>query len=344
MAQPASNSVRDHYLTRAALIDAAAATAIREWSTVDRNAIWDSWAAKVPTVWAVTAAAQRAAAAQADPYLAAMLAEEANWPASTLGDVTSTIEGALSIFDTPLIPDAFAGFSGEGTDLAQVLLQAAVVALQAIKSGVPVDRAMATGLVTLESIVLTEVADSGREADLVSNTTHQVMGYVRVTVPPSCSRCVILAGRWYRWSSGFLRHPRCDCIMVPAPEGATPLQSPRHLYESMTPTQRTAAGWSAADQASINLGADIGQVTNIHRGGLYVAGGRQFTREATTRRGRFGGYERNEAGQLVRRPTLPRRAHRNTRTARITPRQIFREAGDDRALAIRLLQLYGYIL
>src|SRR5690348_18342012 len=34
--------------------------------------------------------------------------------------------------------------------------------------------------------------------------------------PPSCQRCAILAGRWYRWSQGFLRHPRCDCVNLPA--------------------------------------------------------------------------------------------------------------------------------
>lgn len=102
--------------------------------------------------------------------------------------------------------------------------------------------------------------------------------------------------------------------MVPAPEDAEPLSSPESAYGNLTPEERSRAGWSQAEQKAIDLGADIIAVTNIHRkGSLYTAGGRQFTREGAGRR------------------------------PRITPRQIFVEAGNNRAEAIRLLKLHRYI-
>lgn len=65
-------------------------------------------------------------------------------------------------------------------------------------------------------IVSSLVNDAGRSAMgawVASRRTET--GYIRTLTPPSCSRCAILAGRWYRWSDGFQRHPGCDCEMVP---------------------------------------------------------------------------------------------------------------------------------
>lgn len=47
---------------------------------------------------------------------------------------------------------------------------------------------------------------------LLSDT--RVVGWRRVIIPPSCSRCSALAGRMYRGESvAFRRHPGCDCGM-----------------------------------------------------------------------------------------------------------------------------------
>lgn len=103
--------------------------------------------------------------------------------------------------------------------------------------------------------------------------------------------------------------------MIPAMEGEEPPQSPAKLYESMTPEQRSAAGWSKDEQHAIELGSNISSVTNIHgKGSLYTAGGKQYTR----------------VGAKKKRP-------------RITPRQIFIDAHGDRDEAIRLLKLHRYI-
>ena len=292
---PAQADAEAHYAQRQLLAATAATVATRQWATVDTANIGASWARHVPaTVTAVTGA-QTAAARTAQPYIAL----------------------ALSRLNAPpyeLAADAFTG-AADGRDLAMLLYQPVITALAAIKAGQPTPVALALGQVQLDTIVRTEVADAGRTADQVAATVHRAGGYIRLVVGATCNRCIILAGRVYPWSTGFLRHPRCDCVMIPVNDANTVHieQSPERVYAAMTPEQRSRAGWSQAEQQAIADGADIAAVTNIHRGGLYVAGGRQYTYEAV--RGR----------------------------PRITPRQIYREARGDRAEAIRLLKLHHYI-
>jgi len=294
---PAADVAQAHAAQRQALAVSAAAVAARAWTRVDPAAISTTWQRQLTAVAGAVSGAQLASAQTADPYVqAALLADGA--PASAQYAVAA---------------GAFAGVAADGRGLVTLLYEPAITALAGVQGGQPPGNALRAGLRQLNMLVRTEVADAGRTADQVAATTHGVAGYVRLTVGHSCSRCIILAGRWYPYSAGFQRHPRCDCVMIPAAEGDDPPQSPQGLYDTMTPEQRQAAGWSKAEQQAIADGADIAAVTNIHRGGLYVAGGRQFTHEAAGRR------------------------------PRITPRQIYIEAGNDRDEAIRLLKLHGYI-
>lgn len=293
-----------HYAARQALITAAAADAARRWATVDPQAIPTTWQRGSAALAVTVAGAQLAAAQQADPYVQAALPAESVLPAT----------------EYAVAAGAFAGVAADGRDLVSLLYQPAIVALVGIQGGQPVERSLAAGYAALDTMVRTEVADAGREADLVANTAHGVDGYIRHVVGATCNRCIILAGRWYRYSAGFQRHPRCDCVMVPAAEGEQPTVNPEQIYRDMTPTERSAAGWSQAEQEALNLGADIAQVTNVHRkGSIYVAGGRQYTRESTSRRG---------ASPRTPRPTL---------------RQIFADARGDRGEAVRLLKRFGYL-
>ena len=205
-----------------------------------------------------------------------------------------------------------------------------------------VDDALGLGGAQLATMVRTEVADAGRVADQVASTAAPAAsGYVRIVVGKTCSRCIILAGRVYRWSQGFERHPNCDCQMLPvaAARAAGFVQSPQRVYASMTAEERSAAGWSKAEQAAIAAGADISAVTNIHRkGALHTAGGLRLTRESTTRRGLYGGYVVDQqTGQLRRRRPGEKAV------GRLTPESIYRLAGDDRDLAVRLLRRFGYL-
>jgi hypothetical protein len=293
---PAAEVARAHQATRQVLVAAAAASAAQRWAQVDARAIAQSWARGSVELAVAVSAAQLAAAQQADPYMAAVLESPAAGYAVAGG--------------------ALAGVASDGRDLLSLLYQPAVAALTAIRDGAVADDALRVAAAGLDAIVRTQVADAGRVADQVALVARGVDGYVRLVVGRSCSRCIILAGRVYEWSEGFERHPNCDCIHIPvaAAEAAGIVQDPMVVYNAMTPEERTKAGWSRAEQQAIADGADIAAVTNVHRGGVFVAGGRKFTHEGRSRR----------------RP-------------RITPEQVYREAAGDRDEALRLLRLHGYI-
>lgn len=190
----AEQVARDHYRDQQRLSDAAAQVAGDAWSQVDPGDIRGSWAAQSPRVTVALAGAQQAAASQADGYLDAVLGEQ-GIPAAAAGRVA---------------PGAFAGVASDGRALGTLVDQPAVGTLAAIGSGHSTARSMAMGRASLDMIVRTQVADAGRAADGAALAARPgASGYTRLLVPPSCSRCAILAGRWYRYSAGFQRHPRC---------------------------------------------------------------------------------------------------------------------------------------
>lgn len=159
----------------------------------------------------------------------------------------------------------------------------------------------------LDRLVATLVQDAGRTASAVDMARRPaVTGYVRSLNPPSCSRCAVLAGRVYRYSTGFQRHPLCDCIMTMTTDdlGLDLVIDPTVMVE-----RGQVRGLSKADQEAVSLGADLGQVVNVRsRGaGLSIAG-----------------------SVLVR-------------TGRPTPAGILRTAADDRVEAVRLLRTHGYL-
>lgn len=184
----------DHYRDQQRLSDAVAQVAGDAWAQVDPEDIRGSWAAQSPRVTVALAGAQQAAASQADSYLDAVLGEQ-GIPAAAAGRVA---------------PGAFAGVASDGRALGTLVDQPAVGTLTAIGAGHSTARSMAMGRASLDMIVRTQVADAGRVADQVALVARPAAsGYVRLLVQPSCSRCAILAGRWYRYSAGFQRHPRC---------------------------------------------------------------------------------------------------------------------------------------
>lgn len=131
------------------------------------------------------------------------------------------------------------------------------------------------------------------------------IGWVRHLTPPSCSRCAILAGRIYRWSDGFLRHPGCDCTMTPvADDDRAVTYDPEQLAR-----EGKVTGLSKADLRALDEGADFGRIVNV--------------------RSRSAGL--TVSGRVLE------------RAGRLTPEGIFREAAGDRAKALDLLSRHGYI-
>lgn len=203
--------------------------------------------------------------------------------------------------------------------MASLLEQPSITALTAIKSGATVPRSLTAGHLELDMIVRTQVADAGRVADGVAATARpKVTGYVRMVSAGACSRCIVLAGKQFHWNAGFLRHPQCQCRHIPVAENIPDdlRTDPRKAFDAMSEAEQDKT-FTAAGAQAIREGADMNRVVNARRG-MYTAGGRQFTREATSRRG-------------------------VNRRVRLTPEQIYAEAKGNRDEAIRLLWLHGFI-
>lgn len=156
-----------------------------------------------------------------------------------------------------------------------------------------------------ERLVASLVTDSARSAESVSIASRPRVGYVRYVSPPSCSRCAILASRFYRFSEGFKRHPGCDCTHLATTDPRTEFrQNPHDLVE-----RGLVTGLSKADQRALADGADLNQVVNVRSKKAGLVGG----------------------GQVL------------ARAGRPTPAGIYRTAGDDRDKALALLAQHGYI-
>lgn len=266
------------------------------WARVDRAAIAASWRQLLPLALTELALAQAAAAAAAGLYVD-----------DVLDDPAARVEGRI-------LPGALAGIASDGRPLADLLYRPAITALGQISAGQSPARAMTSGAFTLDLITRTQVADAGRVADGMAVVVRpQVSGYVRMIVGKTCARCLILAGRVYRWNQGFARHPRCDCRHVPV-AGIVPSDirvSPRGYFDSLDRAGQDELFGKDGAQA-VREGADIARVVNARRG-MVTADGRLFTTERAGRR------------------------------PRLMPEQIYRDA-KDREDAVRLLRMHGYIL
>lgn len=286
-----------HASERALLANAARATAREAWAAVAKGNISATWAEQVPRLLSYLTAAQFAAADSADMYVHAALAEQ----------------GMATRAAARVQPMAFAGIAADGRPLETLLALPAIEAKMAIARGAPVTRAMATGRALVELAAHTQVADTGRTADQVA-IVARTGGYVRMVVGKTCSRCLILAGRWYKWNAGFARHPKCDCIGIPSSEslaGDLTTDTGAAFRAMAKPEQDRVFGKDGAQ--AIRDGADAAKVVNARRG-MVTADGRLYTTEAAGRR------------------------------PRLMPEQIYREASGDRTEAVRLLKLHGYLI
>lgn len=305
---------RAHYATRSRLVSAVAGEAARLWSQVDPARVRESWTALIPRLLLVLVGAQQSAAGRADSYLNEVLDAQGVHPRSS-GRVDAR---------------SLAGVASDGRDLAELLYQPTITALAGVRDGATVDRALAGGRATLDMIARTQVADAGRVADQVALTARpRATGYVRMLAGKSCGRCAILAGRRYEWNAGFNRHPRCDCIGIPAREdSADDLRTdPRLYFRSLVAADQDRL-FTKSGAAAIREGADMNQVVNA-RLGMYTAGGERLTRSGATPRG--------FAGQRLG-------ARKGKPAKRLMPEQIFVDAKGDRDEALRLLRLHGYLV
>ena len=162
-------------------------------------------------------------------------------------------------------PRAFAGEAGDGRSLAGLLDGALVDTKRRVGQGQDVRAALSASEAWLDAAVQTALSDASRGATGAGIAVRpDVAGHIRVVDLPSCPRCVILAGRWYRYSEGFERHENCDCAMLPCPES----DAGRYVVdvaESVRAGQ--VRGLSLANErAVLEGGADLASVVNVRSG------------------------------------------------------------------------------
>ncbi|MFF0864171.1 hypothetical protein ACFYUV_20600 [Nonomuraea sp. NPDC003560] len=307
-----------HYRAQQTIARGTVEQAQALWGQVQPNAVLDSWLAVLDALIQLLTTGQYAAASLTQPYLNAI-----------------ALQQGITVAASAINPAAFAGVAAGGGTLAKLLMQPALRTLGLLARGADDQEALRSGLASLVRIVDTEISDASRAADQVGITANRRwVTYVRHVTLPACGRCIILAGRTYSYSTGFLRHPQCDCTMVPYHEGDTPPPLPDTLFAQMTEAEQNRA-FTVGGAEAIRLGADAGQVVNARRG-MQTVGGKRITTEGTTVRGVAG----KKLGNFKR---LPGERYRRSQVPRPMPEQILADAGGDRDEAIRLLEKFGYL-
>lgn len=335
MLPSAAREQYDAQVRRAELTQAAVG---RIWRTMLGRRWSTAWVEDVgPATARVIKTAQVAAAAQSAAYMTDVLTE--------LGiDPTTT---------TRFLAESFAGVTGAGFPIEEATYGAVVASAKRqyspdLASASPEQKtreALASGRAYMDEVVATILADTARAAETAAiGQRPHVSGYIRMIEPGACSRCAVLAGRFYRWNTGFDRHPNCRCVHIPADESIAddPSTNPSAYFESLSRPEQDRIFTTAGAQA-IRLGADPGQVVNARRGMNtaqqnprgWIPKGRliptdvhgrpvYITTEGVTKRGRA------------------RTAMGKKREIRLMPESIMQLAQDPDD-AIRLLKVYGYV-
>ena len=311
-----------HYRAMLRLQRSARAAAAVAWSSLSAAYLSESWDSVSPALERAVSRLQLDAATRG-----------AGYGGNTLAD-----QGLYEAPEAWVDPSSLAGVSSRGASLGAALYSAIPHTKDLISGGMPERVALARGREVLQMSAAAQVADAGRTAAGLDTFARPRVGYVRMLNPPSCSRCSVLAGRFYRNNEGFQRHPRCDCVHVPTTrtEAASSeglVHDPYAYFESLSESAQDKTFGKAQAQA-IRDGADLFQVVNARRGmsyaGVSADGSRRgqkvasdFTREGTTRRALWGGT--------------------NPKGKRLTPDAIYAQ-GLPREATLDLLAKHGYLL
>lgn len=292
----------------------------KTWKGVDPLRVRESWNRTNVDFITLFAALQTRAASDAMDASTLMLAEQDDYVRP---------DGIAN-------PKAFGtGFAPSGIDLESYFSIPVTRTLQAIKSGVGESDAMQIGRATLRQMSTQALEDTSVSAMGVSITQRAGVGYVRVESPDCCPRCAILAGKYFRHSQNFLRHPKCHGTTIPCKgrdkaEKQGWITDPMDRFNRMSEAEQDRV-FGHADAQAIRDGADIYQVVNAHRGMRPVGRGNisMTTSEGTRRYGWSRMIRKYEYGQKQRR--------------RLTPEGIY-SFNLPREQTIELLKREGYIL
>lgn len=241
------------------------------WRTVAADlsqSVWDGWLGVQDQAVQVVAVGQYAAASSGLAYVADTVTAQGADP-TPLGNID---------------PRALTGVAADGRPLDSLLSGGVYRTRQLLAQGAPFPEAMTSGLARMVLAASNEVVQAGTSATTARiGVTPAVRGYTRVLSLPSCSRCILLAGKHFAHNAGFQRHPRCDCIHLPD-AGALPdvRRSPEATFAAMSPAEQDEVFTKAGAEA-LRAGADMGRVVNA-RQSMYVPAGHRNSRGTPTRR------------------------------------------------------------
>jgi hypothetical protein len=309
-----------YHAAQARIAQTVAVASVREWRKIDPARLDLSWLSVLLRLLAIVTAGQREAASRAPAYLAAVI----------------RAQGVAPDPGHRLLPDPFSGIASDGRGLDTLLYSPVVGAKHAIAQGASVDDALAQAERQLAMLTQTQVQDAGRmSVQTAMADDSAVQGYLRVVHLPCCARCLILAGRWYRYSAGFQRHPNDRCTMMPAAEVIEP-QDPADLLARMRKDHPAylARSLTSGDLQALDHGADLNQVVNAHRGMATAADQIRDRMAASYRQTREGTTRRGLAGQRLR------------GQQRMTPAAIFAQAASEnwtRQQIVAQLMRAGYL-
>lgn len=292
MANQVEEAALARYKAQKALADATHRYATQVWRSLDKSDLTASWEKQASSVVTAVTKAQVQAASGAAEYHRKVM----------------TAQGGAVDLDGVINPSAFGGVAADGRPLSSLLYQPVITAKQAIADGASQTAAMAQGQRQFAAMASQQVRDAGRVADgLATFANKNTVGYYRMLNGPSCSRCAVLAGKFFRKNTGFQRHPYCDCVHVAAED----VNDSFAFDTRKAVEQGQVTGLKDAERKAILDGADPSRVINSRRG-MDPAG---LTTRDAAKRG----------------------------TVRPTPEAIYRFA-KDRAEALELLQKSGYLL
>lgn len=257
----------------------------------------------------------------------------------------------LDELGTPVDPEVDAlteglvGVASDGRALDTLMYGAVIHSKGRVAEGRSLAQAWQSGFSALALRMQTQLADASRAATSLSIVSRKRVGYTRMLNPPSCGRCAILAGRTYKWNAGFKRHPGCDCRHIPCREDrAGDLRTDPDRYFNSLSTEQQNKMFTKSGAEAIRDGADVSQVVNASRGvsTAQVYGQElRVTSEGVTRRGEA--YRAmSRAGYAQRETDVRSGRYFQARAPRLMPETIYSIA-ENRADALRLLKLYGYL-
>lgn len=327
-------AARDFYALQQRLTEVSQNEVARLWRRMGDD-FDSSWRRVGPSILAVITTGQEEAAKGAEPYMRDLL-DDLRIPDEPVGEFR---------------PDSLVGVASDGRRLDTLAAQSVALSKAAITDGATTQGGLDAGGNWLNLMTTLQVADAARVAvGIGAASRRNIGGHVRVLTLPVCQRCAILGGRFYRWSSGFDRHPRDDCTMMPVPSeqyalGNSLMTNPREAYlageiKDLTPAQI----------AALESGADLNDVVNASRGMSTTALSRApSARQVHMREKANAAYAKGlTSSTSAGAPDLlnflpPSVRNRAPSAARLTPEGIYQLAGDNRSEVIRLLRREGYI-